>query len=203
MSTETKTFEEMTNKELENLVEDFDLSVEAKNPKKPNKAELLVCLNAFKQSQDEVNSNEVESTELDAQEEDEVEEPKIVVAAKLPPRQRKKLQTADLMRKECVVITDTRTTQTPDKAMFVSWGNGLLGHHTDVIHMTGKPQYVRRGALNNLRNVIIDEPTQEDVYDDIEWIKRPRFMILDAAGLTAAEIKKKAVEQQIKAANAL
>ncbi len=40
MSNEQKTFEEMTNDELKTLCADFDLTVSAKNPAKPNKSEL-------------------------------------------------------------------------------------------------------------------------------------------------------------------
>ena len=56
------------------------------------------------------------------------------------------------MRKERVVIYDMQDTQTKIPAQSITWGNGLIGIHSDVVELaSGKPQYVRRGALANLR----------------------------------------------------
>ncbi len=201
MSNEQKTFEEMTNDELKTLCADFDLTVSAKNPAKPNKSELLVALNEFKTKQDIINGNieaPVESTDIN------VEPVKEVLASKLPRSKRKKLQWADLSRKECVFITDMRQTQTNDHALFVSWGNGLIGHHTDVVNLEGRnKQYIRRGALANLRNVTMEELDQEDFGGELISRPVPRFLITPAEGLSYEELKKKRVEQQIKAANAV
>ena len=56
-------YEEMTNKELQALIDDFELTVVAKTPNKPTKAELIVTLNAFKVQQDIINGVEPEVVE--------------------------------------------------------------------------------------------------------------------------------------------
>ncbi len=202
MSKEQKTFEEMTNEELKTLCADFDLTVSAKNPAKPNKSELLTALNEFKTQQDIINGN-IEAPVEDAPATKEPEK-KIVLASKLPRSKRKKLQWADLARKECVFITDMRQSQTNDHALFVSWGNGLIGHHTDVVNLEGRnKQYIRRGALANLRNVTMEGLDQEDFGGELVPKPIPRFLITPAEGLSYEELKKKRVEQQIKAANAV
>ena len=44
-------YNEMTNKELQALIDDFELTVQAKTPNKPTKAELIATLEAFKKEQ--------------------------------------------------------------------------------------------------------------------------------------------------------
>lgn len=200
--------EEKTNDELKSLIDDLTdegatIDVVAKNPSKPNKTELITAIKSYYKAETDLES-ELESEEEDGESPELETKKKIVVAAKLPRSKRKKLQTADLFRKECVLITDTRVSQTPDKAMFVSWGNSLVGHQTDVINLEGrKPQYVRRGALENLKNATKKESYQNDKSEEIKWADTLRFMIIPAEGLSAAELNKKKVEQQIKLANAI
>lgn len=194
-----KSFQDMTNEELKGLIEDFELNVEAKNPSKPNKSEYIAALEGFKKQQDVINGNSAEgddeSPELSNGE-------KVIDASKLSTKERKKLQIADLFRKECVLISDNRKSQTPDKAMFVSWGNRLVGHHDDIVNLEGRhKQYVRRGALANLKAVTLNEPVQEDLESEMEWNTQERFTIVYAEGLTDEELRKKKIEQQIKAAN--
>ena len=66
-------YEEMTNKELQALIDDFELTVVAKTPNKPTKAELIVTLNAFKVQQDIINGVEPEVVEDELAEESEEE----------------------------------------------------------------------------------------------------------------------------------
>lgn len=198
---EEKSFEQMTNDELKRLVEDFDLTVEAKNPSKPNKTELIEALDKFKAEQDSVHGKTDTSSELDSNKD---KEKKVVLASKLTPQQRKRLQLGDLLRKEPVIITDNQRTQTPNKAMFVAWGNGLIGHKQDVINLEGRHvQYVRRGALKNLRTATITVPFQENIEDEVEYITTPRFTIIETSGMSQEELRKKKIEQQIKSANAV
>ena len=84
-------YEEMTNKELQALIDDFELTLEAKNPSKPTKAELVATLTKFKREQDVLNGN------VDEEENDELvndsnsgSEGEITVASYVPYKQRKK-----------------------------------------------------------------------------------------------------------------
>ena len=51
-------YNEMTNKELQALIDDFELTVQAKTPNKPTKAELIATLDAFKKEQNRINGIE-------------------------------------------------------------------------------------------------------------------------------------------------
>ena len=184
-------YEEMTNKELQALIDDFELTVVAKIPNKPTKAELIVTLNAFKVQQDIINGAEPEVAEDELSEELEEEstdkatsnESVPVVKASKPAKElsrneRKALQRADLMRKERVVIYDMQDTQTKIPAQSVTWGNGLIGIHSDVVELaSGKPQYVRRGALANLRLATYTKSIQEEEYGPVEQRTEYRFSI--------------------------
>lgn len=193
------TFEKMTNAELKELCSDFDLTVKAKDPSKPTKAEYLAALNAYKEKQDEINGIEQE------REEKKVEESngKPIPFKKLPKARRRALQTADLMRKERVIVIDTKTGQTPRAVISVNWGNGLIGYgNTDLINVvSGKPQYVRRGAIKNLENAIITERVQDAPDAPFRTETRARYMITPTEGLSEDEIKALANSQRMRNAS--
>ena len=167
-------YNEMTNKELQALIDDFELTVQAKTPNKPTKAELIATLDAFKKEQNRINGieddeeNDTENDELVGEENSGSTKPKKVDDVAKPARsyskaERKKLQIADLLRKERVLIYDVQDNQTKTPALTVTWGNSLIGFYTDVINLeSGKPQYVRRGALANLRNATFTRSIQEE-----------------------------------------
>lgn len=203
-------YEEMTNKDLQTLIEDFELTVNPKTPGKPTKAELVAVLNAYKIQQDIINGIEPEvaaedEEELDTNVESESVpkpvEPKIAVAKparELSRNERKALQRADLMRKERVIIHDMQDTQTKVPAMTVTWGNGLVGIHTDVIDLSSsKPQYVRRGALANLRLSTYTQSIQEEEYGPVEQRTEFRFSIKELDGLNEDEIANLAAQQRL------
>lgn len=203
-------YEEMTNKDLQALIEDFELTVNPKTPGKPTKAELVAVLNAYKTQQDIINGIEPEvatedEEELDTNVESESVpkhvEPKIAVAKparELSRNERKALQRADLMRKERVIIHDMQDTQTKVPAMTVTWGNGLVGIHTDVIDLSSsKPQYVRRGALANLRLSTYTQSIQEEEYGPVEQRTEFRFSIKELDGLSEDEIANLAAQQRL------
>ena len=203
-------YEEMTNKDLQTLIEDFELTVNPKTPGKPTKAELVAVLNAYKTQQDIINGIE---PEVAAEEEEELDtnvesvsvpkpvEPKIAVAKparELSRNERKALQRADLMRKERVIIHDMQDTQTKVPAMTVTWGNGLIGIHTDIIDLSSsKPQYVRRGALANLRLSTYTQSIQEEEYGPVEQRTEFRFSIKELDGLSEDEIANLAAQQRL------
>ena len=204
-------YEEMTNKELQALIEDFELTVNPKTPGKPTKAELVAVLNAYKTQQDIINGIEPEVAAEDEEEELDTNvesvsvpkpvEPKIAVAKparELSRNERKALQRADLMRKERVIIHDMQDTQTKVPAMTVTWGNGLVGIHTDVIDLSSsKPQYVRRGALANLRLSTYTQSIQEEEYGPVEQRTEFRFSIKELDGLSEDEIANLAAQQRL------
>src|SRR5574344_1251282 len=112
-------YNEMTNKELQALIDDFELTVQAKTPNKPTKAELIATLEAFKKEQNRINGiedeeeNDTENDELVCEENSGSTKPKKVEDVAKPARsyskaERKKLQIADLLRKERVLIYDVQ-----------------------------------------------------------------------------------------------
>ena len=200
-------YDEMTNKELQALIDDFELTVVAKTPNKPTKAELIVTLNAFKVQQDIINGVEPEVVEDESEEEStdkatSNESVPVVKASKpakeLSRNERKALQRADLMRKERVVIYDMQDTQTKIPAQSITWGNGLIGIHSDVVELaSGKPQYVRRGALANLRLATYTKSIQEEEYGPVEERTEYRFSIKELDGLSEDEIANLAAQQRL------
>ena len=193
-------YEEMTNKELQTLIDDFELTVDAKIPSKPTKAELIATLTKFKVQQDVINGVEPEVEEDD--ENDELVPEKKVVTSKaakdLPLNERRALQRADLLRKERVLVYDVQDTQTKMPAMTVTWGNSLIGIHSDVINLeSGKPQYIRRGALANMRNATFTRSIQEEEFGPVINRTEFRFNIKELDGLTEDEIEALAAKQKM------
>lgn len=193
-------YEEMTNKELQTLIDDFELTVDAKIPSKPTKAELITTLTKFKVQQDVINGVEPEVEEEN--ENDELVPEKKVVTSKaakdLPLSERRALQRADLLRKERVLVYDVQDTQTKMPAMTVTWGNSLIGIHSDVINLeSGKPQYIRRGALANMRNATFTRSIQEEEFGPVINRTEFKFNIKELDGLTEDEIEALAAKQKM------
>lgn len=198
-------YEEMTNAELKALVDDFELTVEAKTPGKPNKAELIAAIVKFKKEQNAINGIQEEEEVLansDDSENDELDSsPKVVKPVPqrlLPVDKRRALQKADLLRKERVIIFDKNHTQTKMPVIMVTWGNKLVGIHTDVVNLqSGKPQYIRRGALANLRLATFSYSYQEDEFSPVKHLTEERFEIRELEGLSEEEIEVLAAQQKM------
>ena len=200
-------YNEMTNKELQALIDDFELTVQAKTPNKPTKAELIATIEAFKKEQNRINGiddeDDTENDELVGEDDSGSTKPKVVESAAKPAKsyskaERKKLQMADLLRKERVLIYDVQDNQTKTPALTVTWGNSLIGFYTDVINLeSGKPQYVRRGALANLRNATFTRSIQEEEFGPVKNIVEERFNIKELDGLTEEEIEILASKQKM------
>ena len=200
-------YEEMTNKELQALIDDFELTVQAKTPNKPTKAELIATLEAFKKEQNRINDiddeDDTENDELVGEDDSGSTKPKKVDDVAKPARayskaERKKLQIADLLRKERVLVYDVQDNQTKTPALTVTWGNSLIGFYTDVINLeSGKPQYVRRGALANLRNATFTRSIQEEEFGPVKNIVEERFNIKELDGLTEEDIEILASKQKM------
>ena len=198
-------YNEMTNKELQALIDDFELTVQAKTPNKPTKAELIATLESFKKEQNRINGieDEEENDELVGEDDSGSTKPKKIEYAAKPAKsyskaERKKLQMADLLRKERVLIYDVQDNQTKTPAITVTWGNSLIGFYTDVINLeSGKPQYVRRGALANLRNATFTRSIQEEEFGPVKNIVEERFNIKELDGLTEEDIEILASKQKM------
>ena len=200
-------YNEMTNKELQALIDDFELTVQAKTPNKPTKAELIATLEAFKKEQNRINGiddeDDTENDELVDEDDSGSTKPKVVENVAKPAKsyskaERKKLQMADLLRKERVLIYDVQDNQTKIPAITVTWGNSLIGFYSDVINLeSGKPQYVRRGALANLRNATFTRSIQEEEFGPVKNIVEERFNIKELDGLTEEEIEILASKQKM------
>ena len=182
-------FEEMTNAELKEACEDFGLKVAAKNPAKPNKTEYLEALNAFKAEQDKLHGRDREE-EAKAEE----EAPKGPKKKVQSPAQ---LQKLDLMRKERVIVRDMQESQTKDELISVSWGNRLLGRQTDWVDLSGEPQYVRRGAIQNLKDatmtVHVPKPN-----GGVSMERKKRFVVVEVEPLTEKELEELAAQQKMR-----
>ena len=198
-------YNEMTNKELQALIDDFELTVQAKTPNKPTKAELIATLEAIKKEQNRINGieDEEENDELVGEDDSGSTKPKKTEDVAKPAKsyskaERKKLQMADLLRKERVLIYDVQDNQTKTPAITVTWGNSLIGFHSDVINLeSGKPQYVRRGALANLRNATFTRSIQEEEFGPVKNVVEERFNIKELDGLTEEEIEILASKQKM------
>lgn len=200
-------YNEMTNKELQALIDDFELTVQAKTPNKPTKAELIATLEAFKKEQNRINGiddeDDTENDELVDEDDSGSTKLKAVEGVAKPAKsyskaERKKLQIADLLRKERVLIYDVQDNQTKIPAITVTWGNSLIGFYSDVINLeSGKPQYVRRGALANLRNATFTRSIQEEEFGPVKNVVEERFNIKELDGLTEEEIEILASKQKM------
>ncbi len=206
MSPTEEMYRSQSNAELKELLEAFELGTpKAKNPFKPNKDEMVQALMTFKRSQDRING--IEPEEGDDYVEDDSDESSDEVSteargpkmnAKQAKAQKAALLKADLMRMERVIVHDTQTQQTPLQTVTVTWGNRALGIQNDVVHF-GKPWYIRRGALQNLRDAEITEYTQDrEAGGAMRTDTRKRYLITETEGWTEEELTRYAMDQKIR-----
>jgi hypothetical protein len=201
MSPTEELYRSKTNAELKELLEMFELTTpKAKNPFKPNKDEIVQALMTFKRAQDKLNNIEPEEGDELPEDEEEIapEQAPVMTGRTRKPTQAERvaLLKADLLRMERVIVHDTQTSQTATAAITVCWGNRVLGIQNDVVKF-GTPWYVRRGALQNLRDAEITEYTQEEG-GPMRTDTRKRFLITDVEGWTEEELKVKAQDQTIR-----
>ena len=186
-------YKELTNAQL--AEECKDLGIEkvfgSKNPHKPSKADYIKAINA-KLSYEPVETIEDEVTE-------EVEA-KAEIPTTRKPQSAAKLARLDMFRKDRIVLHDIQDNQSKDKdeILPISWGNRMLGGQTDFVALNGEPQYIRRGAINNLidATTVIHRPKANGngVVDEV--VKR--FIVTEVAGLTAAELAELATKQKMR-----
>ncbi len=79
-------------------------------------------------------------------------------------------------------------------------GDGLLSfaNHGRTINLeSGKPQYVRRGALANLKNATFTRSIQEEEFGPVKNVVEERFNIKELDGLTEEDIEILASKQKM------
>ena len=182
MNDETLEFKDMANAQLKKACEDFGLEVLAKNPAKPNKTEYLEALNSFKDAQDAIHKDRIEEKE-----QTKAVRP-VTDGSKRKPQSQSSLTKLELFKKVRVIVRDMQESQTKDEMISVSWGNRLIGRQTDWVDLSGEPQYVRQGALNNLKeaSMIVHVPKKGG---GASMNRKNRFVIVDVENLTESEFK--------------
>lgn len=205
-----KTPEKMTNKELAKYCEENGIDIDSKNVSKPTKTEYIASIKRAEASNEpspEIDPVEnldddvddfldiSESGEKDGMQE-KVEKPK---AKKMTRAQKRKQQYNELMALKRVMITknDNNQTTVKNQVEFCTWGNRLLGHHTDRF-ITGREWHVREGALRNLQDMKISRPIQDDEGNTIRFETVQAYIIQRLDPLTKQEIEVIAKRQTIR-----
>ncbi len=209
-------FDKMTNKDLAEYCESEGINVESKNVSKPTKPELLKAIQEFELKQREPVEDiedipEIEVPELPvmtdaeeflAQANDEVPKETVVQkeAKKLTRGQKRRIQYNELMPLKRVIITSNADNQTKTNLIFITWGNGLIGHNTDRVYL-GKPWHVRKGALDNMRGAMTRISIQDDEGNQVRFETVPTYNIVDLKSLTKEEIERIGKRQVIRDAS--
>jgi hypothetical protein len=193
-------FEDMTNAQLKEACEEFGLEVVANNPSKPNKAEYLKAINDFKAEQDLIHgAKEPKTSTVSIEDEDDAPKPtgKFTSPKQKKPQTQAQLVKLDAMKKDRVIVRDMQETQTKDELISVNWGNRLIGRHTDWVDLSGEPQYVRRGALYNLKDATMSVQ-QPKKGGGVEKVTKKRFVVVDVDPLTPQELSQLASIQSMR-----
>ena len=167
------------------------IKVKAKNPGKPNKGEYLAAINSHLNYGADEAVEGMEKAEV-------VEEATVDKDSTRKPQTKAELSRLEMFRRDRVVIHDIQENQSKDKdeLLPVSWGNRLLGGQTDFVSLNGEPQYVRVGALNNLRDAttVVHEKGNNSAKKNV--VKR--FVITEVAGFTPKELEQLADRQRLR-----
>ena len=183
-------------------------------------ADYVKVLNAFRDSQAALNGAEDTNTNTNTNEEEimadkvEVQEeiktetkvetkttqktPVVTEPKKLTRDEEVALAAEYNMTRTRVVITDHDTTQSMEadvleKGVVISWGNKFLLSQTDCVFMHGEPQYVRNGALEAMKIILI--PTNSK---DSTSRTKARFSITEVEGWTQEKIDELKAQQKLK-----
>jgi hypothetical protein len=184
-------YENYTVAQLKIEAKALGIKVKAKNPGKPNKGEYLAAINSH------LNYGADEAVE--GMEKAEVKEKEVVdTKSTRKPQSAAELMRLEMFRRDRVVIHDIQENQSKDKdeLLPVSWGNRLLGGQTDFVSLNGEPQYVRVGALNNLRNATTVVHNKGENSAKKSVVKR--FVITNVAGFTPEELKELGDRQKLR-----
>jgi len=194
----------------------------AKNPYKPNKTEAIEAITngdsiAVVDDIDNIMAEEeqalIEAKKLEAQAAEEEVAKKAEKEAKsagelmkkLGKNNLKKKQYKDLMKYNRVLITSNDDKQDKAELIFVTWGNRLLGHHTDRVYL-GKPWHVREGALQNMKRarVVVQQPKYDKQGNEngVAYTEIPGYNIVELGLLKPEEYAEMGKKQAMRNAAA-
>ena len=201
----TKKFEQMTKAELLKAISQLKLQdkvdeLKAETGKDDDSlvnADYVKVLNAFKDKQDEINGDTEES---DGVEETVGATDKIVAPNPVPKTREEEIQLAAEYNftKTYVVVTDHDNTQSTDSddllsGVKIQWGNRFTLGQTDVVFMHGEPQYVRNGAIEAMKTMLI--PTNSE---KASTRVKKRFSITEVEGWDQDKIDSLKEQQRLK-----
>ena len=185
----SKELKDMTNADLAEYCDNEGIDVDSKNVSKPTKEEFLLAIAAFEAEQNEnIDDFLKQKDEGNTDGLQEKQETKEVEPKKLTRGQKRRKQYNELMPLRRVKITTNADNQTKTSLVFITWGNGLIGHNTDRVYLN-KPWHVREGALRNMENAITTDPVQDDEGNTVRFETKPTYNIIRMDPLTKHEIE--------------
>ena len=176
-------------------------------------ADYIKVLNDFKVKQDKVNGiddNESSDDESDNSDDGAVTKTdkvldketltKQVTKNSVPKTREEEIQLAAEYNfvKSYVVVTDHDNTQSTDSddllaGVGIQWGNKFTLGQTDIVFMHGEPQYVRNGALEAMKTILI--PTNSE---NSTTRTKKRFSITEVEGWDQDRIDALKEQQKLK-----
>ena len=176
-------------------------------------ADYIKVLNDFKVKQDKVNGiDDNESSDDESDNSDDGVETKTdkvldketltkqVTKNSVPKTREEEIQLAAEYNfvKSYVVVTDHDNTQSTDSDNLLSgvgiqWGNKFTLGQTDIVFMHGEPQYVRNGALEVMKTILI--PTNSE---NSTTRTKKRFSITEVEGWDQDRIDALKEQQKLK-----
>ena len=186
-------YKELTNSQLAEECSELGIEkvIGLKNPHKPTKEDYIKAIVA-KLSYEPLDESD-DDVAVEVESEDEITTTR---KAQTPAQ----LARLEMFRKDRIVVHDTQENQSKDKDELipVSWGNRLLGGQTDFVSLNGLPQYIRRGAIQNLEDAttVVHKPKPNGNGTVAEVGKR--FIVTEVAGFTEAELAELATKQKMR-----
>lgn len=200
-----KKFEQMTKAELLKAISQLKLQdkvdeLKAETGKDDDSlvnADYVKVLNAFKDKQDEINGVTAEEESAD---ETAGAVAKTVIPNAVPKTREEEIQLAAEYNftKSYVLVTDHDNTQSTDsddllRGVKIQWGNRFTLGQSDVVFMHGEPQYVRNGAIEAMKTMLI--PTNSE--SATTRVKK-RFSIVEVEGWDQDKIDALKEQQRLK-----
>lgn len=176
-------------------------------------ADYIKVLNDFKVKQDKVNGiDENESSDDESDNSDDGAETKTdkvldketltkqVTKNSVPKTREEEIQLAAEYNfvKSYVVVTDHDNTQSTDSddllsGVRIQWGNRFTLGQTDIVFMHGEPQYVRNGALEVMKTILIPTNSENSTIRT-----KKRFSITEVEGWDQDRIDALKEQQKLK-----
>ena len=200
-----KKFEQMTKAELLKAISQLKLQdkvdeLKAKTGKDDDSlvnADYVKVLNAFKDKQDEINGAIIEEYQTSGSEDVANE---TIIPNPVPKTRDEEIQLAAEYNftKSYVLVTDHDNTQSTDsddllRGVKIQWGNRFTLGQSDVVFMHGEPQYVRNGAIEAMKTMLI--PTNSE--SATTRVKK-RFSIVEVEGWDQDKIDALKEKQRLK-----